>query len=142
MRAARTSRASAASGGRTEQQSDREKEGPKTYPHNPTAFFPAKKGRPDLDHVDTEAPDYMQEAVVPLGAETHSGDDVAVFARGPGAAAVRGSLEQNVLFHLVAQANEPIRKQLCALGSCNADGVPVDVPEYAKLREPTAAAKR
>ena len=110
-------------------ESDREKEGPKTYPHNPTAFFPAKKGRPDLDRVDT-------------GAETHSGDDVAVFARGPGAAAVRGSLEQNVLFHLVAQANEPIRKQLCALGSCNADGVPVDVPEYAKLREPTAAAKR
>lgn len=115
-------------------ESDREKEGPKTYPHNATAFFPAKRGRPDLDHVDTEAPDYMQEAVVPLGAETHSGDDVAVFARGPGAAAVHGSLEQNALFHLVAQAVDPIRKQLCALGSCNADGVPVDVPRYAALK--------
>jgi len=75
---------------------------------------------------------------VPLGAETHSGDDVAVFARGPGAAAVHGSLEQNALFHLMAQANEPIRKQLCALDSCNADGVPVEVPVYSKLRAQTA----
>ena len=64
---------------------------------------------------------------------------IAVFARGPGAAAVHGSLEQNVLFHLMAQANEPIRRQLCALGSCNADGVPVDVPAYKKLRETVAA---
>lgn len=121
--------------------SDREAEGPKTYPHNATAFFPAKNGRPDLDQVDTEAPDYMQASVVPLDSETHSGEDVAVFARGPGAAAVHGSLEQNALFHLMAQANDPSRKQLCALAGCNADGVPVAEPAYAKLRE-TAAAPR
>ena len=120
-------------------ESDREAEGAKKYPHNATAFLPAKNGRPDLDQIDTEAPDYMQESVVPLGSETHSGDDVAVFARGPGATAVHGSLEQNALFHLMAQANEPIRRQLCALGSCNADGVPVDLPAYKKLRETFAA---
>jgi len=38
----------------------------------------------------------------------------------------------------MAQANEPIRKQLCALDSCNADGVPVEVPVYSKLRAQTA----
>lgn len=122
--------------------SERQAEGPKTYPHEAGAFFAAKRGRPDLDRVDTEAPAYMQEAVVPLGSETHSGDDVVVFARGPGAAAVRGSLEQNVLFHLLAQAVEPIRAQLCALGSCNADGIPVELPAYSKLRESRAAAAR
>ena len=119
-------------------ESDHEAEGAKKYPHNATAFFAASRGRPDLDEIDTEAPDYMQESVVPLGSETHSGDDVAVFARGPGAAAVHGSLEQNVLFHLIAQANEPIRRQLCAFGSCNADGVPVDEPAYKKLHEASA----
>jgi len=47
---------------------------------------------------------------------------------------VHGSLEQNALFHLMAQANEPIRKQLCTFGGCDVDGVPVELPAYAKLR--------
>jgi alkaline phosphatase len=113
--------------------SDREPEGAKRYPHNPTAYSPAKDGRPELDDVDTEAPDYEQESTMPLSSETHSGEDVAVFARGPGSDAVRGSLEQNALFHVVAQSSDAIRGELCKLGSCDAHGVPVKRPERAVL---------
>ena len=115
--------------------SDRQPEGAKQYPHEATAFSAARKGRPNLAEVDTEHPDHEQEATMPLGAETHGGDDVAAFARGPGSAAVRGSMEQNALFHVIAQSNDAIRTQLCKLGACNADGVPVDAPEMGKARQ-------
>ncbi|RBL60872.1 alkaline phosphatase, partial [Xanthomonas oryzae pv. oryzae] len=42
--------------------------GPKKYPHEPSSSEPAS-GRPDLTHVDTEAPSYMQEALVPTKSE-------------------------------------------------------------------------
>ena len=57
--------------------------------------------RPDLTHVDTTAPDYRQAAAIPLRSETHSGEDVGVFATGAGSHAVRGVFEQNVLYHLM-----------------------------------------
>ena len=85
--------------------------------------------RPDLDDIDTEAVDYLQEALVPLGAETHGGDDVGVWAKGPGSEAVRGSVEENVLFHFLVQATPALRERLCAAKTCNADGVPVDLPK-------------
>lgn len=113
--------------------SDRQPEGAKHYPHNPSAYSPAKDGRPALADVDTEAPDYEQESTMPLSSETHSGEDVAVFARGPGSDAVRGSLEQNALFHVIAQSSDTIRGELCRLGSCDAAGVPVKRPERAAL---------
>jgi alkaline phosphatase len=113
--------------------SDRQPEGPKHHLHEPGSYLPAKEGRPNLEHVDTEAPDYEQEAMVPLKHETHAGEDVAVFARGPGAGAVHGSIEQNVLFHVIAQNDEAIRKELCKIGSCDMDGVPVKRPERSAL---------
>lgn len=106
--------------------------GPKRFPHLPGRADPAS-GRPDLRGVDTESSDYLQEALLPLASESHSGEDVAVFASGPGADAVRGSLEQNVLFHLLAQANAPIRHLLCTLGSCDRHGIPVALPQRARL---------
>lgn len=72
---------------------------------------------------------------MPLSSETHSGDDVAVFARGPGAEAVHGSMEQNALFHVIAQSDDAIRGELCKLGSCDKNGVPVKRPEQALLRQ-------
>ena len=113
--------------------SDRQPEGAKHYPHEPTAYSRAENGRPHLADVDTEAPDYEQESMMPLGSETHSGDDVAVFARGPGSEAVHGSMEQNALFHVVAQSSDAIRGELCKLGSCDAHGVPVKRPERVDL---------
>jgi alkaline phosphatase len=119
--------------------SDREPEGAKHYPHNPNAYSAAKDGRPALADVDTEAPDYEQESTMPLASETHSGEDVAVFARGPGSDAVRGSLEQNALFHVIAQSSDTIRGELCKLGSCDAHGVPVKRPERAALLKAAGA---
>jgi len=60
--------------------------------------------RPDLSNVDTIAPDYRQEATVPLAAETHSGEDVPLYADGPNAYLLHGVLEQNVIFHVMADA--------------------------------------
>ncbi|KGQ19621.1 Alkaline phosphatase [Lysobacter dokdonensis DS-58] len=94
----------------------------------------AGEPRPDLDDIDTEAVDYLQQALVPLGAETHGGDDVGVWAKGPGADAVRGSVEENVLFHFLVQATPTLRERLCAAGTCNADGVPVELPKPADFK--------
>lgn len=120
-------------------ESERQPEGAKRYPHDPTGYKRASAGRPNLEHVDTEAEDYEQEAMIPLGAETHGGDDVAVFARGPGSDAVRGSMEENALFHVIAQNADAIRAELCAIGACDAHGVPVSRPSRARLLQ--AAAK-
>ncbi len=61
-------------------------------------------GRPDLTRVDTAGLDFLQEAAVPLGSETHAGEDVAIYARGPKAHLVRGSMEQNWIFHVMRDA--------------------------------------
>jgi len=60
--------------------------------------------RPDLTSVDTTAPGYMQEATVPMGSETHAGEDVAIYASGPSAYLFRGPQEQNVIYHVMADA--------------------------------------
>ena len=69
-----------------------------------SAPYAGSKLRPDLTAVDTTTANYMQEATVPMGAETHAGEDVAIYADGPGAHLVRGTLEQNVIYHLMADA--------------------------------------
>lgn len=102
--------------------------GPKQHLHAASGYQPAD-GRPNLADVDTEDPDYMQESVLPLSSETHGGDDVGIWARGPGSAAVRGSLEQNAIFHVAVEATPRLRDRLCAAKLCNADGVPVALPD-------------
>jgi alkaline phosphatase len=115
--------------------STQQPEGPKRWPHHASGYQPAS-GRPDLTEVDTAAPDYMQEATVPASAESHGGDDVGIWARGPGSHAVRGSVEQNTIHHLMLQALPALRAKLCAAGRCDANGVPVE------LSEPVNATKR
>lgn len=107
-------------------------QGPKRFPHLVKSVQPST-GRPDLHDVDTEAPDYLQESTLPLGSETHGGDDVGIWARGPGSGAVRGSLEQNVIFHVLVQAQPDLVKLLCALGDCE-QGVPVGRPTLDSLK--------
>ncbi|MBN6100941.1 alkaline phosphatase [Xanthomonas sp. CFBP 8703] len=108
--------------------SNQQPAGIKQFPHAPSSFEPVK-GRPDLTHVDTEQPDFMQEALVPTKAETHGGDDVGIWARGPGSDAFRGSLEENVIYHVIVQATPKLRGRLCQAGTCNGDGVPVQLPK-------------
>jgi alkaline phosphatase len=103
--------------------SDLQPAGPKHYPHQ-AGSFQAATGRPDLRDVDTTDPDYLQEVAIPLGDETHGGEDVGIWARGPGSDAVRGTVEQNVIFHFLLQASPRLREYLCARTACE-QGVPV-----------------
>lgn len=107
--------------------SNAQPQGSKHHPHQPANVHPSA-GRPDLTHVDTQAPDYLQESMIPLKAETHGGDDVGIWATGPGSAAFHGTLEQNTLYHLIVQATPKLRQRLCAAGTCDAAGVPVELP--------------
>lgn len=115
---------------------DQQPEGPKHARTDSSGWQQAGKGRPDLSDVDTEDPDYLQEAMFPLRAETHGGDDVGVWARGPGSDAVRGSVEQNTLFHFLLQAHPRLRKVMCDAGYCDARGVPVALPDPKRFETP------
>jgi alkaline phosphatase len=112
--------------------SDRQPQGPKKFPHMYTSLKAGSGGRPDLTNVDTEQPDFMQESTVPFKSESHGGEDVAVFARGPGAEGFHGEIEQNVIFHVIAQSTPALTRTLCELDAC-IDGVPARLPSHAAL---------
>ncbi|WP_370218638.1 alkaline phosphatase, partial [Thalassolituus sp.] len=65
---------------------------------------PVTFGRQDITDINTLSVGYHQEALVPLTAETHGGEDVAIYARGPGAPLISGVNEQNVIFHVMNHA--------------------------------------
>ncbi len=46
----------------------------------------------------------LQQAAIPLGSETHGGEDVALYATGPGAHRARGVIEQNLIYDIMRQA--------------------------------------
>ena len=80
-----------------------------TFPHkdlsfNGTSFNGINQGRPDLTDVDTEDNNYLQETAIPMISETHSGTDVAVYAKGPSAHLLSGVYEQNYIFHVMHHA--------------------------------------
>ncbi|MET0280704.1 MAG: alkaline phosphatase [Steroidobacteraceae bacterium] len=58
----------------------------------------------DLRDFDTTSPDYHQESMVGLRSETHGGEDVALFGRGPGSDVVRGVINQNEIYHVMRRA--------------------------------------
>ncbi|XP_041506394.1 alkaline phosphatase, germ cell type [Microtus oregoni] len=60
--------------------------------------------RADVTEEESSNPTYQQQAAVPLYGETHSGEDVAIFARGPQAHLVHGVQEQNYIAHVMAFA--------------------------------------
>ena len=84
--------------------------------------------------METTDPDYLQEAISPFAQESHGGDDVGIWARGPGSAAIRGSVEQNAIFHFMLQAMPALRARLCEAGTCDRYGVPVELPEPGQFR--------
>ena len=61
--------------------------------------------RSDLTETNTQSIDYRQQALVPMGAETHGGDDVAIFASGPYAHLFQGVVDQNFIYHVMAHAS-------------------------------------
>uniref|UniRef100_A0A8C6MNZ5 Alkaline phosphatase n=1 Tax=Mus spicilegus TaxID=10103 RepID=A0A8C6MNZ5_MUSSI len=60
--------------------------------------------RPNVTEAQSVDPNYKQQAAVPLSSETHGGEDVAIFARGPQAHLVHGVQEQNYIAHVMAFA--------------------------------------
>lgn len=69
-------------------------------------------GRHLTNHVDTQASGYHQEALVPLSSETHGGEDVGIYAIGPGAHLVSGVHEQNYIFHVMNHAGGLTQKAM------------------------------
>lgn len=69
-----------------------------------------KSERPSLKNEEVLDPDYKQESNIPFSAETHGGEDVAIFAIGPNAHLIRGSMEQNWIFYVMADALRLARK--------------------------------
>ncbi|KAM7247652.1 hypothetical protein CapIbe_001605 [Capra ibex] len=63
-----------------------------------------RDSRPDVDETKSRDPSYRQQAAVPLASETHGGEDVAVFARGPQAHLVHGVQEEAFVAHVMAFA--------------------------------------
>ena len=60
--------------------------------------------RDDLSSIDTEQKNFMQQSLVPLSSETHAGEDITLHATGPGSHLAQGVIEQNVIFHIINQA--------------------------------------
>lgn len=66
--------------------------------------------RTNLRAVDTGSQGFHQEALVPLFLGTHAGEDVAIYAGGPGAYMVHGVQEQNVIYHVMREATRMDRR--------------------------------
>ncbi len=62
--------------------------------------------RADLWDIDTEQADFRSQTLVPLSSETHGGEDVAIYAIGPGSDLIRGVMEQHVIFHVMMEASQ------------------------------------
>jgi alkaline phosphatase len=41
-----------------------------------------------------------------MRSETHAGEDVAIYAAGPGSDLIRGVMEQHVIFHVMMEATK------------------------------------
>ncbi|WP_428409366.1 alkaline phosphatase [Hyphococcus sp.] len=77
------------------------------YANGPGAVF--KKGvdlleRPIGTEEEVKGVNYQQPSLVPLGSETHGGQDVTIYASGPGAYLFSGTVEQNYIFHVMMDA--------------------------------------
>uniref|UniRef100_T1D3W2 Alkaline phosphatase n=1 Tax=Psorophora albipes TaxID=869069 RepID=T1D3W2_9DIPT len=57
-----------------------------------------------VETMNRSAMDYRHQATFFLEDETHGGEDVAVFATGPGAGLVRGTFEQNYIAYVMSYA--------------------------------------
>jgi alkaline phosphatase len=79
------------------------------YMNGPGACRPTDEGldctRQDLTNVDTTDKDFLQQSAYPMWSETHGGDDVAIFATGPGSELISGVMEQNEIFQVMGRAS-------------------------------------
>ena len=78
------------------------------YANGPGSVMKGKadsiKERPFITNEQALDIDYLQQALVPSGSETHGGQDVIIFAGGPSAYLFDGVVEQNYVFHVIDHA--------------------------------------
>ena len=61
-------------------------------------------GHSGVAPVGPQDPNYLQEAAVPRKDETHAGEEVALYAIGPGAQRLRGTVRNTFTFELMRSA--------------------------------------
>jgi alkaline phosphatase len=66
-----------------------------------TDSFPGRLGATSSGPQDQA---YLQESSVPMAAETHSGEEVGIYAVGPGAELVRGTVKNTHIYYVMAAA--------------------------------------
>ncbi|NP_001091135.1 alkaline phosphatase, intestinal, gene 1 L homeolog precursor [Xenopus laevis] len=71
---------------------------------NGPGFNRTDQGRPNVNSNLSEDVNYMQQAAVPLDSETHGGEDVAIFSKGPMSHLFHGVQEQTYVAHVMAYA--------------------------------------
>ncbi|KAL1023318.1 hypothetical protein UPYG_G00039170 [Umbra pygmaea] len=71
---------------------------------NGPGYVHANGTRENITLVDYYDEEYMQQAAVPLDSETHGGEDVAIYAKGPMAHLFHGVKEQHYIAHAMAYA--------------------------------------
>ncbi|HWJ88900.1 MAG TPA: alkaline phosphatase [Pelagibacterium sp.] len=60
--------------------------------------------RPALTQEEVLDPDYLQQALIPMSSESHSGVDVGLWATGPWAHLFGGTMDQEMIFHVMNHA--------------------------------------
>jgi len=75
-----------------------------SYGNGPGAVEKGGAERPNPTEEEVLGLDYLQQSLIKLDSETHSGEDVAIFARGPQAYLFQGAVEQNYIFHVMNEA--------------------------------------
>lgn len=77
-----------------------------SYANGSSAYETFEDGeRIDLTDVDTQDKDFKQQSLLPSPSETHAGEDVPIYARGPGSELIAGTMEQNEIFHVMGKAS-------------------------------------
>ncbi|XP_053307547.1 alkaline phosphatase, tissue-nonspecific isozyme-like [Spea bombifrons] len=93
---------------------------------NGPGFKLAGGSRENISGVDTTVPDYRAQSAVPLESETHGGEDVAIFAKGPMAHLFHSVHEQNYIpFVMAYAACIDENKEHCAESNVTADSASV-----------------
>lgn len=73
---------------------------PLVYGNGPGAL--KEKRKTNLTDAITMNKDYLQESAVHLKSESHGGEDVAIYSRGPMSYLLDGTVEQNYITHAMA----------------------------------------
>uniref|UniRef100_A0A0P4WLH0 alkaline phosphatase n=1 Tax=Scylla olivacea TaxID=85551 RepID=A0A0P4WLH0_SCYOL len=74
------------------------------YGNGPGYAHTTPTGRHDLTGFNTQDINFVQQAAVPRKYETHGGEDVPVYAIGPGSHLFSGTVEQTYIAHAIAHA--------------------------------------